>query len=157
MRIVFLGTATSYGVPQVGCRCATCTSTDPRDFRTRASVYIEADEGTRLLVDSGPDLRAQILREKITQVDAVLYTHFHADHTAGIDDLKPFNAALGGLLRCFGDAATAASLQHRFTYAFEGTPWIGLIPHINFTIVDAEPFYVDGTCVQPVPLKHGLI
>src|ERR687885_994070 len=104
MRVVFLGTATSYGVPQVGCRCPTCTSPDPKNKRTRSSVLVETGVGARLLLDSGPDLRTQALREGVTRVDAVLYTHFHADHTAGIDDLKAFNAALGTVLPCFGDA-----------------------------------------------------
>lgn len=157
MRVVFLGTSTSYGVPQLGCRCATCTSTDPKNKRTRACVYVEADSGARLLVDTGPDLRTHALREGVTQIDAVLFTHFHADHTAGLDDLKAFNAALGGVLPCYGDAATAASLKHRFAYAFEGTRWIGLIPHITFTAVDEEPFTIKGTAVQPVPLRHGRI
>jgi len=157
MRVRFLGTSTSYGVPVVGCRCPTCLSTDARNKRTRASVYIETNEGTRLLIDSGPEIRMQALREGLTRVDAVLYTHFHADHTAGIDDLKAFNAVLGGMLPCFGDAATGASLRDRFAYAFAGTPWIGLIPHIGYTNVDTEPFYVGKTCVQPIPMRHGSI
>jgi phosphoribosyl 1,2-cyclic phosphate phosphodiesterase len=155
MRVVFLGTSTSYGVPVIGCRCPTCTSRDVRNKRTRASVYVETDEGTRLLIDSGPEVRLQALREGVTRIDAVLYTHFHADHTAGVDDLKAFNAALGGVLPCFGDAATEASLRQRFGYAFEGTPWVGLIPHISYTAVDASPFYVGKTCIQPVPMRHG--
>src|ERR687887_237044 len=157
MRVIFLGTATSYGVPQVGCRCATCTSSNPKNTRTRASVYVETDEGVRLLVDSGPDIRLQALRERITRVDAVLFTHYHADHTGGIDDLKAFNATLGGVLPCFGDADTEASLRQRFDYAFEGTPWIGLIPHISFKVVDSKPFHVGSTGVQPIPLRHGRI
>jgi len=157
MRVLFLGTSTSYGVPVIGCRCETCTSTDPRNKRTRASVFVETDEGVRLLIDSGPEVRLQALREHVTRVDAVLYTHFHADHTAGIDDLKAFNAALGGILPCFGDAPTGASLRERFGYAFAGTPWIGLIPHIGFTNVDREPFYVGKTCIQPIPMRHGSI
>jgi phosphoribosyl 1,2-cyclic phosphate phosphodiesterase len=88
-------------------------------------------------------------------VDAVLYTHLHADHTAGIDDLKAFNAALGGMLPCFGDAGTGASLRERFGYAFAGTPWVGLIPHISYTVVDAAPFHVGETCIQPIPMRHG--
>jgi phosphoribosyl 1,2-cyclic phosphate phosphodiesterase len=157
MRVRFLGTSTSYGVPVIGCRCATCTSTNIKNKRTRASVYVETDEGARVLIDSGPEVRLQALREGITHVDAVLYTHMHADHTAGIDDLKAFNAALGGMLPCFGDAGTGASLRERFNYAFAGTPWIGLIPHISFTPVDREPFYVGKTCIQPIPLRHGSI
>ena len=157
MRVRFLGTSTSYGVPVIGCPCPTCTSTDPRNRRTRASVYVETDDGVRLLIDSGPEMRLQALREGITRIDAVLYTHFHADHTAGIDDLKAFNASLGGLLPCFGDALTGASLRERFAYAFAGTPWIGLIPHIGYTVVDSNPFYVGKTCVQPIPMRHGAI
>jgi phosphoribosyl 1,2-cyclic phosphate phosphodiesterase len=157
VRVVFLGTATSYGVPQVGCTCATCRSTDPRNKRTRASVYLELDDGVNLLIDSGPELRVQALREGIARVDAVLYTHYHADHTAAIDDLKAFNAQLEDVLPCYGDAATGASLRHRFGYAFEGTPWVGLIPHIIFTEVDDQPFTVGNNRIQPVPLRHGNI
>jgi len=157
MRVVFLGSSTSYGVPVLGCRCPTCTSTDPRNKRTRASAYVESDEGAHLLIDSGPEMRLQLLREGITHVDAVLYTHLHADHTAGIDDLKAFNARLGGILPCFGDAETGASLRQRFAYAFAGTPWIGLIPHIGYATVDTQPFFVGKTCIQPIPMRHGNI
>src|SRR4030081_1488567 len=157
MRVRFLGTSTSYGVPVIGCPCATCTSTDPRNKRTRASVYVETDEGVKLLIDAGPEVRLQALREGVTRLDAVLVTHFHADHTAGLDDLKAFNAAVGGLLPCYGDALTGKSLHERFAYAFAGTPWIGLIPHIGFTAVDTSPFYVGKTCVQPIPMRHGSI
>jgi phosphoribosyl 1,2-cyclic phosphate phosphodiesterase len=157
MRACFLGTSTSYGVPVIGCRCATCTSPDPRNKRTRASAYVETDEGVRLLIDAGPEVRMQALREGVTHVDAVLFTHPHADHTAGIDDLKAFNAALGGMLPCFGDAETGSQLRQRFSYAFAGTPWIGLIPHIGFTAVDASPFWVGKTCIQPIPMRHGNI
>jgi phosphoribosyl 1,2-cyclic phosphate phosphodiesterase len=157
MRVRFLGTSTSYGVPVIGCKCPTCTSSDPRNKRTRASVYVETDEGSRLIIDTGPEVRMQSLREGLTRIDAVLYTHFHADHTAGIDDLKAFNAALGGVLPCYGDAPTGASLRDRFAYAFAGTPWVGLIPHISYTNVDREPFYVGKTCIQPIPMRHGSI
>ena len=157
MRVVFLGTSTSYGVPQVGCTCPTCTSPDPKNKRTRASVYLETDVGVRLLIDTGPEIRLQSLREGVRRVDAVLYTHYHADHTAGVDDLKAFNAALGGVLPCYGDAETGKSLRERFGYAFEGTPWVGLIPHLQFTPVDVDPFYVKGACIQPVPMQHGRI
>src|SRR5436190_19296039 len=130
MRVRFLGTSTSYGVPVIGCRCATCTSTDPRNWRTRASVYVETDEGVRLLIDSGPEVRLQALREHVTRIDAVLYTHFHADHTAGIDDLKAFNAGLVAGLRSFADTATGASLLERCAAALAGAAWIGVIANI---------------------------
>src|SRR3981081_2970964 len=130
MRVRFLGTSTSYGVPVIGCRCATCTRTRLRNQRTRASVYIETDEGVRLLIDSGPEVRMQALRQGVTHLDAVLYTHLHADHTAGVDDLKAFNASLGGILPCFGHAETGISLRERFGYAFVGTPWIGFFSSI---------------------------
>lgn len=157
MRVVVLGTAWSHGIPKIGCRCATCTSPLPQNNRTRTSIYLETDEGTRLLVDTGPDMRIQAVREQVSYVDAVLYTHYHADHTAGIDDLKAFNAALGGPLPCYGDADTATSLRQRFGYAFEGTPWVGLIPHITYTTVDRDPFEVHGTRILPIPLRHGRI
>jgi len=157
VRVRFLGTSTSYGVPVIGCRCPTCLSTDPRNKRTRASVYVETDQGVRLLIDSGPEVRLQALREGVTHLDGVLYTHFHADHTAGVDDLKAFNAALGGVLPCFGDAATGTSLKERFAYAFTGTPWIGLIPHIRYTPVDGQAFEVGTSCIQPIPMRHGSI
>jgi phosphoribosyl 1,2-cyclic phosphate phosphodiesterase len=157
MRVRFLGTSTSYGVPVIGCRCPTCTSPDPRNKRTRASAYVESDEGVRILIDVGPEVRMQALREGVTHVDAVLFTHAHADHTAGIDDLKAFNARLGGMLPCFGDAETGNQLRQRFAYAFAGTPWVGLIPHIGFTAVDSSPFYVGKTCIQPIPMRHGNI
>lgn len=89
MNILFLGTGTSTGVPQIGCSCAVCTSPDPRNRRLRSSIYVEA-AGTRLLLDSSPDLRQQALRENITDVDAVLYTHAHVDHVGGFDDLRAF-------------------------------------------------------------------
>jgi phosphoribosyl 1,2-cyclic phosphate phosphodiesterase len=117
MRVLFLGSSTSYGVPVIGCRCPTCISTDPRNKRTRASLYVETDEGVRLLIDSGPELRLQALREGVTRLDAVLYTHFHADHTAGIDDLKAFNAA--GFCR----ASAMRRLEHRCANALPMLSW----------------------------------
>jgi phosphoribosyl 1,2-cyclic phosphate phosphodiesterase len=157
MRVTFLGTSTSYGVPQVGCRCATCTSDNPRNFRTRASAFVETDEGVKLLLDAGPEVRIQCLREGVDFIDAVLFTHYHADHSAGVDDLKAFNAALGTSLPCYGDFDTRDSLRERFNYAFQGTPWIGLIPHITFTIVEKESFKVGATEIQPIPMHHGRI
>jgi phosphoribosyl 1,2-cyclic phosphate phosphodiesterase len=155
MRVTLLGTGTSYGVPVIGCDCAVCTSDDPRNTRMRSSAFIEVD-GRSFLIDTTPELRLQALRQGIRRVDAVLYTHEHADHVNGLDDLKAFNAVLGGPLPCFGNRRTESSLRQRFDFAFAGTPFIGAIPHITFEVVDA-PFEVLGVTVVPIELQHGRI
>src|SRR4051812_6753437 len=105
MRLTILGAGSSHGTPVIACDCATCTSEDPRDRRTRASALVEV--GARsFLIDTGPELRLQAVRENVRRVDAVLYTHYHADHVHGLDDLKAFNAVLGGPLPCYGNAST---------------------------------------------------
>ena len=155
MRLTFLGTGTSHGVPVIGCSCAVCTSPDPRNQRTRSSALIEVD-GRAFLIDTATELRLQALANGVRRVDAVLYTHFHADHTAGLDDLKAFNAALGGPLPVYGDAPTGQDLRQRYGFAFAGTPWLGAIPHLVFHEVDG-PLDVCGVPVVPVPLIHGRI
>lgn len=155
MRLTILGAGSSHGTPVIACNCLTCTSPDPRDRRTRASALVEVG-GRSFLIDTGPELRFQAVREGIRRVDAVLYTHYHADHVHGIDDLKAFNAVLGGPLPCFGNADTAAVLRERFDYAFAGTPWVGLIPHLTFDVVE-EPFALLGVPIAPVELQHGRI
>ena len=155
MQLTLLGTGTSHGVPVIGCTCSVCRSTDPRNRRMRASAAIQAN-GATLLLDTATEMRLQVLRSGITRVDAVLYTHYHADHVSGLDDLKAFNAVLGGAVPCYGNAATERSLQERYGYAFAGTPWIGAIPHLSFKVA-AEPFELFGLDLTPVPLQHGRI
>lgn len=155
MRLTLLGTGTSYGVPMIGCGCSVCRSTDPRDRRTRASALVQQD-GACLLLDTSTELRTQALQNGVRRVDAVLYTHFHADHVSGLDDLKSFNAVLGGAVPCYGNASTEQSLRERYAYAFAGSPWLGAIPHVTFTVVD-EPFRLLGLELTPVPLRHGPI
>jgi phosphoribosyl 1,2-cyclic phosphate phosphodiesterase len=155
MRLTILGAGASHGTPVIACDCATCISADPRDHRTRASALVEAG-GRALLIDTGPELRIQAVRECIRRVDAVLYTHYHADHVHGIDDLKAFNAVLGGPLPCYGNASTAANLRERFAYAFAGTPWVGLIPHLTFEVVD-DPIELLGVPITPIELRHGRV
>jgi phosphoribosyl 1,2-cyclic phosphate phosphodiesterase len=155
MRLTILGSGSSHGSPAIGCACETCTSDDPRNHRFRASALVEVG-GRAFLIDSAPELRLQALRAGIRRVDAVLYTHFHADHVHGIDDLKSFNAALGGPLPCYGNAQTEAVLRTRFDYAFAGTPWVGLIPHLTFETVE-ETFELFGVPVTPIDLQHGRI
>jgi phosphoribosyl 1,2-cyclic phosphate phosphodiesterase len=155
MRLTILGSGSSHGTPVVGCTCETCTSDDPRNHRYRASALVEVRDRA-FLIDTGPELRLQALRADVRRIDAVFYTHFHADHVHGIDDLKAFNAALGGPLPCYGNAQTDAILRDRFDYAFAGTPWVGLIPHLTFEVVD-ETFDLLGVPVTPVDLQHGRI
>jgi phosphoribosyl 1,2-cyclic phosphate phosphodiesterase len=156
VRITFLGTGTSHGVPMIGCECATCRSTDVRDRRLRPSIFV-ADERTRVLVDAGPDLREQALRHRITRVDAILFTHGHADHILGIDDVRRFNALMKGPMACYGDAATIVDIQRMFSYVFDpATPKGGGVPQIDLRPIDGlARFDVGDLAVQPVPLWHG--
>lgn len=155
MRLTILGAGASHGTPVIGCDCETCTSPDPRNHRTRASALVEIGERA-FLIDTGPELRIQALRERLKRIDAVLYTHYHADHVHGIDDLKAFNAALGGPLPCYGNEETNENLRERFSYAFVGTPWVGLIPHLVFTTVEST-FELLGVPLTPIELQHGRI
>jgi phosphoribosyl 1,2-cyclic phosphate phosphodiesterase len=154
--LTFLGTGTSTGVPVIGCDCATCTSAEPRDQRLRASVHLAVD-GQSILVDTSPDMRTQMLRAKIRHIDAVLYTHMHADHTAGLDELRRYNALQQARIPAYADASTAAELVERFGYAF-GDPfsWFGGKPDLDLTVFDG-PFTVGGITVTPVPVMHGTL
>lgn len=119
MKLTFLGTGTSFGVPQLGCGCEVCRSGDPRDKRTRVGAALRTDGGAVLLIDTPPELRIQLLRSGITRVDAVLYTHGHADHTHGIDDLRAFTAREGTHLPVYGDRGTLQGLAAKFAYIFD--------------------------------------
>jgi phosphoribosyl 1,2-cyclic phosphate phosphodiesterase len=154
-RVTFLGTGTSHGVPMIGCMCATCRSTDPRDRRLRPSIYIEVEEGARLLVDSSTDLRQQALAAGITRVDAVLYTHAHADHILGLDELRRFNMIQKATIPCYADAPTWDALRRTFFYVFDGTARHGGgVPQLEPREISG-PFDVTGVRVQPIPLLHG--
>ncbi len=122
MKLTFLGTGTSFGVPVIGCHCRVCRSPDPRDRRTRVGAVVETDAGTRLLIDTPPELRMQLVANDIDRVDAVLYTHDHADHTHGIDDLRAVSKRRGGHLPMYGSAETLDSLAQKFRYIFDDSP-----------------------------------
>lgn len=118
MRVTILGCGASVGVPVIGCDCATCQSGDPKNKRLRVSILVEFDDGFRLLVDTSPDLRQQALLNSINTVDAIIYTHSHADHTHGIDDVRSFNANRNGAIDAYGTAEDISELQAKFPYIF---------------------------------------
>jgi phosphoribosyl 1,2-cyclic phosphate phosphodiesterase len=154
-RVTFLGTGTSHGVPMIGCDCATCRSTDPRDTRTRPSIYLDVPDRARILVDTSTDLRQQALARGIARVDAVIYTHAHADHVLGLDELRRFNIIQGATIPCYADARTWESLTRQFFYVFDGVQRAGGgVPQLERREI-AGPFDIAGVRVLPVPLLHG--
>ena len=154
-RVTFLGTGTSHGVPMIGCRCAVCRSNDSRDRRLRPSIHLDVADGPALLVDTSTDLRQQALTHDLTRVDAVLFTHSHADHVMGLDELRRFNARKGSGIPVYADGATGAELGRIFAYAFSAPSGAGGgVPELALTVIDG-PFVVDGVTVVPVPILHG--
>lgn len=154
-RVTVLGCGTSAGVPMVGCVCAVCRSADPRDNRLRPSILVEVEGGARVLVDTTPDLRQQALRAGLSEVDAVVYTHGHADHILGLDDLRRFNLERGGPVPCWASSETWATIRQTFSYAFDGKPRLGGgVPRLESHEIQG-PFSVAGLPIVPVPTLHG--
>ena len=152
MRLTFLGTGTSKGVPEIGCTCPVCQSTDRRDKRLRVSVLIETDDA-RILIDCGPDFREQMLRIPFARLDGVLLTHEHYDHTGGIDDLRPF--AIFGDINVYTDALTHQHLRERLPYFFREVLYPG-VPRLHFHAVEPyAPFSINGVEVIPLQVMHG--
>src|SRR5919112_246418 len=158
MRLTFLGTGTSFGVPQIGCDCAVCRSTDPRDKRTRSGAVLEAD-GSTILIDTPPELRLQLIAAGVSRIDAVVYTHEHADHINGIDDLRVFSVRQRTPLPIYGPAETLARLRSSFNYIFDDAvhPYEGTSKP-RLTLHPAEPdqlVRIAGIDVLPLSFKHG--
>jgi phosphoribosyl 1,2-cyclic phosphate phosphodiesterase len=151
MLIRFLGTGTSFGVPAVACSCAVCRSSDPRDFRYRASLMIES-EGTAVVIDAGPEFRLQALRARISRLDALLLTHAHADHLNGLDDVRPLTRERE--LPVYGDERTLAEARERFAYIFRRTQEGGGKPRVDFR-ESSGPLRVGSLEFVPVPVEHG--
>ncbi|MBA2276842.1 MAG: MBL fold metallo-hydrolase [Chloroflexia bacterium] len=154
VELTFLGTGTSNGIPVIGCDCAVCHSHDPRDRRTRTSVRLRQG-ATTLLIDTAPELRGQMLASDTRRVDAVLYTHAHADHTAGLDDLRRFCEMQQQHIPVFATPATGSDLRARFAYAFADLfPFYGATPDLTLHEID-RPFAVANIAVTPVPVLHA--
>ena len=166
IRVTVLGSGTSHGVPAIGCDCEVCRSADPRDTRTRPSILIQipgtdphpfADAVRSILIDTSTDLRTQAIANDVRRVDAILFTHTHADHVFGIDDVRRFNQMQKTAIPCFADAETVGALRKMFAYIFEppkqqggGLPRLSLFPI-------AGPFTLGGLDIIPVPLFHGVL
>lgn len=154
MRVHFLGTGTSHGVPAIQCRCAVCTSPDPRNARARCSVVVSEGE-RRVLIDTPPELRHQAIRFHLERVDAVLFTHSHADHIFGLDDIRRFNDLQGGEMPCYGSAETLADVERAFRYVFVETQAGGGKPRLVLHPVTSGPFTAAGLSVEAIPILHG--
>ncbi|MCC7202611.1 MAG: MBL fold metallo-hydrolase [Nitrospirae bacterium] len=178
MKVLFLGSGTSTGVPVIGCKCDVCRSDDPRNKRTRSSILITAeDTGTEfnsvpavsvspggadhraagvrnILIDTTTDLRFQALRCSIERVDAVLFTHAHADHIHGIDDLRSFNHIQGEAIPCYGRSDTMETIRHKFSYIFDGSARSDWIPRLDINIVSSD-FVLYGLRIKPLKIFHG--
>jgi phosphoribosyl 1,2-cyclic phosphate phosphodiesterase len=159
VKLTFLGTGTSFGVPQLGCGCAVCHSTDPRDRRTRVGAAVETDDGRTILIDTPPELRIQLLAAGISDVDAVLFTHDHADHTHGIDDVRAITARRDQHMPMYGSAATMRAIARKFDYIFDDAmkPLPGTLKPQGRAVLMApwETVSVAGVDVTAVPVPHG--
>lgn len=154
MRVTFLGTGTSTGVPVVGCRCRICTSAEPKNKRLRQSVSIEVD-GKYFLIDTTPDLRLQLLTHPIPRLDFLLFTHSHSDHLMGLDDIRPFNFRQRETIHAYANAMTAKAIRRAFAYIWDPYSQIGGgKPQLELHEVDA-PFTHDGVEITPIPVLHG--
>jgi phosphoribosyl 1,2-cyclic phosphate phosphodiesterase len=154
-RVTFLGSGTSHGVPMIGCECATCTSTDPNDSRLRPSIFLDVPGHAGILVDTTPDFRQQVLRHRIKRIDAILFTHSHADHILGFDEIRRFNTIQGGPIPAYANAQAWDILKRSFYYAFDGLPRLGGgVPQVT-DIGITGPFQVSGVSIVPVPILHG--
>jgi phosphoribosyl 1,2-cyclic phosphate phosphodiesterase len=154
MRVLFLGTGTSFGVPEIGCRCKVCSSADPRDSRFRASILVESPGGASVVVDAGPEFRLQALRARITRLDALLLTHAHADHIGGLDDVRPLTKARA--LPVYGNAQTIEETRERFAYVFRSTQEGGGKPRLDLRPAEDRIRIVDLE-IEPVPILHGAL
>jgi phosphoribosyl 1,2-cyclic phosphate phosphodiesterase len=159
VKLTFLGTGTSFGVPQIGCHCPVCRSPDPRDRRTRVGAVVETDGGTRLLIDTPPELRMQLVANGIGRVDAVLFTHDHADHTHGLDDVRAISVRRDGPLPMYGSAETIERLERKFPYIFDeemrAAPGTSKPEGRARVLTDEVAVAIGDVDVTPFTVPHG--
>ena len=154
IQITVLGSGTSTGVPTIGCHCDVCTSSDPRDKRLRPSILLRYG-GHSVLIDTTPDFREQALRAKIERLDAVLFTHEHADHIMGLDDVRPFNFRQKGQIPIYAAERTMAAIHRCFAYIFDGTEKASSVPQLESRTLNGGSFDMFGVEFRPIPLLHG--
>ncbi len=154
IHITVLGSGTSSGVPTIGCSCQVCRSPDPRDRRLRPSILVRYGDRT-VLIDTTPDFREQALRAHIQRIDAILYTHSHADHILGLDDVRPFNYIQRSSIPLYGMEETLEAIQRVFRYAFDEAPKESSVPKLNIHSLNGEPFDLFGLRFTPIPVMHG--
>jgi phosphoribosyl 1,2-cyclic phosphate phosphodiesterase len=152
LKITFLGTGTSSGVPMIACGCRVCASTDKKDKRLRSSILVQSDT-TTIVVDTTPDFRYQMLREQVKKLDAVIFTHPHKDHVAGLDDVRAFNYFQQKAMQVYANALTEEALKREFAYAFSDKKYPG-VPEIDLNTIDGQPFYIGDIPVQPINVWH---
>jgi phosphoribosyl 1,2-cyclic phosphate phosphodiesterase len=153
LKITFLGTGTSQGVPVIGCQCHACTSADPHDNRLRSSILVQQNEAT-VILDTGPDFRQQMLREKITRLDAVIYTHEHRDHIAGMDDIRSFNFLQRKSMDLYGEKRVLRSIRISFPYVFVEDKYPG-VPNVILHEIADQPFSIEGIEFIPIRMQHA--
>jgi phosphoribosyl 1,2-cyclic phosphate phosphodiesterase len=154
LQVTFLGTGTSMGIPMIGCQCKVCQSKDPSDKRTRTSVWLEIN-GINIIIDTGIDFRQQALRENISTVDAVLFTHHHVDHIFGLDELRAINFLQKKSVAIYSSAHTYQHLKRVYKYVFDNSCYPSDTPEIDHQLIDEDPFQVFNIEIIPVPLFHG--
>ncbi|WP_370089750.1 MBL fold metallo-hydrolase [Ekhidna sp.] len=152
MKVTFLGTGTSQGIPVIGCKCEVCTSVDYRDNRLRSSILVEV-EGIHMVVDTGPDFRQQMLRERVKKLDAVLFTHAHKDHVAGLDDIRSFNFLQKKDMPIYATEFVLGRLKQEFEYIFTDSKYPG-VPKVETHAIENKPFKVSQVEVQPIEVMH---
>ncbi|MBC8173014.1 MAG: MBL fold metallo-hydrolase [Chitinophagales bacterium] len=152
MKITILGSGTSGGVPMIGCSCAVCQSSDTRDKRLRSSVLLEENDQV-IVIDAGPDFRQQMLREKVNKLDAIILTHQHRDHTAGLDDIRAYNYFMGKPMDIYLSKTTEEAIRKEYHYVFEDVVYPGL-PQMNFFFIENKSFQIGGVQFMPIAVRH---